>query len=339
MMRAMHATANRVRWLRRHLGLRAVVALLIALGLFAYVVDIASHGDLGGGLGEVVGRVGLAALVLVVPFFALRALTWHLLLDLVGVRAPLRQTVAAFASGELTKSLPGGIYLETYVLARLERFGEREIVGAAVATTGMDVMVGTVGFVVAMLVGLPGEPWFRLALAGVAAAWVVAFGGAWLLVRWWRPQERAAAPRWVRATGRVVLEAADGVRRIVAPGTVRPIATTAVSLVILVIVFWLVAEAVGIGQVGLIGAVSVIVITSLANDLLPIPMELGLTELTGVGVLAAYGVSAPTAAIAMLGYRVVSTGAQTLVVGAVLLFLRDVLSSAPRPATESAAPG
>lgn len=337
-MRPMRMPPNPLRWLRLHLGLRTVVALLIALGLFAYVVDLASRGDLGGGLGEVVGRVGLAALVLAGPFFALRALTWHLLLGLVGVRAPLRQTVAAFASGELTKSLPGGIYLETYVLARLERFGEREIVGAAVATTGMDVMVGTIGFLVAMVVGLPDEPWFRLALAGLAAAWLVAFGSAWLLVRWWRPQERVAAPRWVRATGRVVLEAADGVRRMISPAAVRPLATTALSLAILVVVFSLVAVAVGIGEIGLIGALSVVVITSLANDLLPIPMELGLTELTGVGVLAAYGISAPTAAITMLGYRVVSTGAETIVVGAALLFLRDVLSSVPRPTPQTASP-
>jgi hypothetical protein len=38
--------------------------------------------------------------------------------------------VAAFCAGEPTKSLPPGVHLEAYVLARLARLREREIVGA-----------------------------------------------------------------------------------------------------------------------------------------------------------------------------------------------------------------
>jgi uncharacterized membrane protein YbhN (UPF0104 family) len=311
-----------LRWLARGANLQVVIATAVALSLFGYVLDIASHGDLGGWLGEMLGRIGLIALVLAVPYFALRAATWHLLLGQVGVKAPLRRTVAAFCAGELTKSLPGGVYLETYVLARMEHLTETMIVDAAVATTGMDVMVGTVAFLTAMAIGLPGGGWFRWLLIAAAAAWVVVFGLAWGVIRWWRPHERPGAPAWVRAAGRMGREAGRGAARLVRPAALRPLATTAGSLLIYAVLLWLVLDAVGLSALGFVAAVSVVMITSLANDLLPIPTELGLTEITGVGVLGAYGVPAPDAAIVMIGYRVLTTGALTLVVLGVMAILR-----------------
>ena len=64
-----------IRWVGRPGNLRYVVAGLVALALFGYVVDIASHGDLLGDLGAVLVRIGPLALVVALPFFALRALT------------------------------------------------------------------------------------------------------------------------------------------------------------------------------------------------------------------------------------------------------------------------
>jgi Lysylphosphatidylglycerol synthase TM region len=310
------------RWLARGVNLRVLIATLVALALFGYVVDIASHGDLAGKLGEILSRMGLAGALLAVPYFGLRALTWHMLLDQVGVAAPLRETTAAFCAGELTKSLPGGIYLETYVLARIERLREREIVDAAVATTGVDVMVGTVTFLTAMVIGLPDREWFRLMLIAMAGAWIVVFGVVLGMIRWWRPQEREAASRWSRTIGRILVEAAEGAARLVRPAVVRPLAATAIYLLLYAVVLWMILQAVDLDAIGFVAAVSVVAITSLANDMLPIPTELGLTEITGVGVLGAYGVAAPDAAIVMLGYRVVTTGALTIVVLAVIAALR-----------------
>jgi uncharacterized membrane protein YbhN (UPF0104 family) len=309
-------------WLARGANLRLVVGTLVALALFGYVVDIASHGDLLGGIGTVVGHAGWLALVLAIPFFALRALTWHLLLRQVGVVAPWRQVVAAFCAGELTKSLPLGVYLETYVLARLERLSERQVVGAAVATTGMDVMIGAITFVTAMVTGLPERGWFRLLLISIAGAWIVLYAGIWLSVRWWRPQDRPLTSRVARGVGRIVAEVGRGAARLVRPAVVWPLLTTAGTLTISVIVMWLVLSALGLGGIGLGAAMSAVVIISLVNVLLPIPVELGVTEITGVGVLGIFGVDARDAAIAMLGYRVVTSGALTIVVLGVMATLR-----------------
>ena len=244
-----------------------------------------------------------------------------------GVRAPLRETVAAFCAGELTKSLPGGVYLETYVLARIERLGERAIVEAAVATTGMDVMIGTVGFLTAMAIGLPDRGWFRLMLIAIAGAWIVLFALVFTVVRWWRPHERVSAPGWLRTVGRIGDEAISGAGRLVRPERQsddhQSALTTAAYMALYAVLLWLILVTLGLAGIGFAAAVSVVAITMLANDLLPVPMELGLTEITGVGVLGAYGVDATTAAIVMLGYRVLTTGASTVVVLSVMTRLRD----------------
>jgi uncharacterized membrane protein YbhN (UPF0104 family) len=317
-------------WMARGANLRVVIATLIGLALFGYVVDIASHGDLLGGLGDVLAGVGWLALLLAVPYFALRAITWHLLLELVGVRAPARQTVAAFSAGELSKSLPLGAYLETYVLARVQRLREREVVGAAVATTGMDAMIGAVTFLAAMAIGLPGNPWFRWLLVAIAGAWIVVYGAIVLVVRWWPRQRRLPRSRWVRSLTRILSEAVHGATRLLHPAIIRPLLTTAAYLAIYVGVLWLVLEALGLSWLGIGAAVTVVVITHLANVLLPIPIELGITEITGVGILGAFGVDARDAAIVMLAYRAVTTGALTVVVLAVMGYLRGAF--VPQPA-------
>jgi uncharacterized membrane protein YbhN (UPF0104 family) len=308
-------------WLRRRLSVPVIVATLAALALFGYVVDIGSHGDLLGGLGAVVGRAGWLALLLAIPYFGLRALTWGLLLAQVGVRASPREIVAAFCAGELTKSLPLGVYLETYVLARLRSLSEPQVVGAAVATTGLDMMIGAVVFVSGMAIGLPGAPWFRGLLVGLAVAWLIVYGAVWAAGRRLRPSHWVLRSRLGRALVRIIREAASGIGRLLRPGLLRPLATTSGYLLILVAVLWLALDALGFGWLGIGAAVSVVVITNLVNVMLPIPVELGITEITGVGILAAWGVDPRDAAIAMLGYRVLTTGALTLVILGVLAFL------------------
>jgi uncharacterized membrane protein YbhN (UPF0104 family) len=293
--------------------LPAIVATLVGVALFAYVLDIASHADLLGGLGSVVVSLGWLALLLAIPYVALRALTWRLLLEQVGVRAPLRQTVAAFCAGELTKSLPFGVYLESYAIARLEGLGERGLVAAAVATTGLDIAVGTVTFLAAMIIGLPGADWLRPLVVAIVGGWIVLYLAIWLLVGRRRPD---------RALGRIITEAADAARQLARPALLRPVATTAAYLAISITVLWLILEALGLGGFGIGAAVTAVVIASLVNVILPIPIELGVTEISGVGILSTFGVEPHQAAVVMVGYRLATTGALTIVLLAVLAYLR-----------------
>lgn len=310
-------------WLRSHIGLRLVVATLVALALFGYVVDIAAHGDLAGNLLALLVRIGPLAFVLTIAYFVLRGATWLLLLRQVGLRTPMRPTVAAFSAGELTKSLPAGPYLEAYVLARLERLPERDVVSAAMATMGSDVMVGVVGFVTAMLLGLPGHDWFRWLLIAIAGSWVVIYSVAWAVIRWGHLPHRFAQARWFATIRRVGGEVIDGAGKLVKPVAVWPLLASAAYLAVSALVIWLVLTAVGLPADPL-AAIRIVTITSLVNVLIPVPTDLGVTEITGVGILTVHGIGVPQAAIVMLGYRLLLTGSLTVIGLVTLGLFRDV---------------
>lgn len=315
------AVAGRI---SRQLGpagrLPVIVGTLVGLALFAYVVDIASHADLLGGLGIVILHLGWLILLMAIPYFGLRAFTWHLLLRQVGVEAPLRRTVAAFCAGELTKSLPLGAYLGSYAIARIERLGEQGMVAAAVATTGLDVTIGVITFVAAMIIGVPGNDWVRFVLVGIAGAWIVLYLLIWLGIRCRRPTS---------ALGRVLREVAEAARRLATPTLLRTVATTAAYLAISVLVLWLILDALALGRLGIGAAVTTIVVTSLVNVILPIPIELGITEISGVGILSSFGVEPREAAVAMISYRLATTGSLTIVVLAALASLRGAYARQP----------
>jgi uncharacterized protein (TIRG00374 family) len=310
-------------WLRSHLGLRLVVATLVALALFGYVVDIAVHGDLAGNLRALLVRIGPLAFVLTIAYFVLRGVTWWLLLRQVGLQTPTRPTVAAFSAGELTKSLPAGPYLEAYVLARLERLPERDAVSAAMATMGSDVMVGVVGFLTAMLLGMPGHDWFRWLLIAVAGSWVVIYSVIWVAIRWGRVPHRFAEARWFATIKRVASEVIDSARQLVKPVAVWPLLTSAAYLAVSALIVWLVLVAVGLPADPL-AAIRIVTITSLANVLIPVPTDLGVTEITGVGILTVHGIGVSQAAIVMLGYRLLLSGSLTIIGLVTLGLVRDV---------------
>jgi uncharacterized membrane protein YbhN (UPF0104 family) len=308
-----HPTETVSKRLGRAGRLPVIVGTLVGLALFSYVIDIASDADLIGGLGTVVLGLGWLMVLLAIPYFGLRALTWHLLLQQVGVRASRRHTLAAFCAGELTKSLPLGAYLESYAIARLERLGERDLVSAAVATTGLDVSIGVITFLAAMITGLPGNDWFRPLMLGIAGAWIVVYLVTWLWIR---------SRKSVGALARILDEVADAARQLVRPPLLRPVATTGAYLAIYVLVLWMILDALGLGRFGIGAAIVTVVITSLVNVILPIPIELGITEISGVGVLSSVGVEPNEAAVVMLGYRLATTGALSIVVLTVLAHLR-----------------
>jgi uncharacterized membrane protein YbhN (UPF0104 family) len=87
----------------------------------------------------------------------------------------------------------------------------------------------------------------------------------------------------------------------------------------------LILRALGIHDIGLLHIAVVYAASVLAVVLVPIPTEIGITEITGLSVLKAYGVAGSTAALAMLSLRLLATGLTIVVAGALLFLMRDEL--------------
>jgi uncharacterized membrane protein YbhN (UPF0104 family) len=90
----------------------------------------------------------------------------------------------------------------------------------------------------------------------------------------------------------------------------------------------LILHALGQNNVSLIHAMVVYSASVLAVVLIPIPTEIGITEITGLSALRAYGVPSSTAALAMLSLRLLATGTTIVVAGALLFVMRGELRRA-----------
>ena len=90
---------------------------------------------------SVVQQTFVPILILTFPYLALRAYVWRQLLQQLGFEIPWRQIAASFAAGEMTKSIPAGVYSQNYILAKLNhltnfRIGEYAALIAAADMTG-----------------------------------------------------------------------------------------------------------------------------------------------------------------------------------------------------------
>jgi uncharacterized membrane protein YbhN (UPF0104 family) len=79
--------------------------------------------------------------------------------------------------------------------------------------------------------------------------------------------------------------------------------------------------------VGLGDVIGVYALVVLAVVMIPIPTEIGITEFAGLGGLLAYGISRPTAALIMLSVRLLASGSTIAVAAAILVLMRQELSS------------
>jgi uncharacterized membrane protein YbhN (UPF0104 family) len=178
-----------------------------------------------------------------------------------------------------------------------------------------------------LVLGWPGQPWVRWALLGVAAAWIVVLGLAWLLVRYGAHRMSERIPRWIRRITFFLEEFLGAGGEFLTWRIARYLVPTALYVLIYAVDLYVIIRALGIHHIGFLYAAGIYALVSLANILVPIPTEVGLTEFAGLMAIVAYGIPRPAAAIIMLALRALATGMTIIVSGALIIFLRDQLSS------------
>lgn len=317
-------------WLREQAKVEIILPVVIGCGLLAYVSSVAVAPRSGGQLWVVIQHTWLLILLLTLPYLACRALVWRELLCQVGLAVPWRQLSVAFAGGELTKSLPAGVYTQNYLLARLEHFGPRSLARSSTATTAMLGLETFVAVPIVLIIGIPGAPWLFWTLVGVVVSWILVLTIAWFLVRFWASRLAPEEHRWLGRGLQLAKEFLEAAPDLVARRTLLSLIPAAIYMLIYVVDLFAITRAVGVHSLSFAHTMAVYGVVVLAVILIPIPTELGITEFTGLGALAAYGVPASTAAIIMLSLRLLATGMTIVVAGLLLLFLRGEFAQAKR---------
>ncbi|MGZ3585401.1 MAG: lysylphosphatidylglycerol synthase transmembrane domain-containing protein [Ktedonobacterales bacterium] len=270
---------------------------------------------------------------LMVIYEIVRCIQWHYLLRSLGIRAPLRSQVFAFAVGEITKSLPIGNYFQNYMLRQSQgtNFGLSSVATSLILLT--EVVVSLVGVEILGLDGWNG--WLRpTILIGVAIALLVGAFATWLF-----RQSRDAVDRRIWAirhpTLRRVVEELDHYRQgigTIARPRILSIQTvlSAMYLSAAAIGLYVLARGAGAGDISLGEAMAVYFFSLAVGLIVPIPLDIGLIEFSGIGAFLAIGVGRDVAIGVMLLNRILSLGAATLIAVIVMLCLPGELRAALR---------
>ncbi len=312
---------------RRSHGASIIVTLVVALGMLAYVAYIAAAPRSAAQLWSIIGQTWPLVAALIVPYLGARLLVWFALLRQLGITVPWQPLVVAFAAGEMTKSLPAGIYLQTYLLGRMNHLDRHALTRSTMATTAMLGLESALAVPVVVILGIPGAPWVRQTVIAVVLAWIVILALAWALVHYRATHLGPRVAAWRR---RLVLLIEDFLKaggELISWRTTRALLPTAVYMFVYVLYLYAIIKALGIRRVGIVDTMAIYAMLVLAVILIPIPTEIGITEFTGLGALLAYGIPGSTAAVVMLALRAVATGATILTAAITLLVMRRQLAA------------
>jgi uncharacterized protein (TIRG00374 family) len=272
--------------------------------------------------------------LLMIVYEAIRGFQWHVLLQFLGVRVPFRAQACSFLMGEATKTAPIGNYFQNYLLTRIEGedFGE-----TSAATTLIVLIEVGWGLVALVVVGIDDWGWLRpLILIGLTV--FVCFAAVV-----YRVEKHRGPPSWIaryRLT-RTVLEEFSrfrlGVATLIRPRRLAIAAALgAAYLVTASAALYVLALGVGVDQASFWQMLAIYAFSLTAGLILPLPVDLGVVELSGAGALAATGLSKEVAVSIMLLNRLLTVGSALLIGAIGTLFLRDELRRAlqtGRPAT------
>lgn len=304
-------------WLRCHAHLKVVLPVIIAAGLLAYVASLAGTPQAAHALALVLRRIWWIVLLLTIPYLGARAYVWNYLLRELGLVIPLRRLLLSFSAGEMAKSLPAGVYVENYLLDRLAHLDKDQTVRSTVATTAILGLESALALAVVVIVGIPGAAWVRWGLIAVVGIWLLLIGAAWLLIRR-ELHTRSNLPSWLcraLSAAEAFLKDAGALFRW---RTLTTLVPTALYMGVYAVDLYFILQVLGL-HLSWLSIITVYAAMVLAVVLIPIPTEIGISEISALGALEAFGVPHHSAAVAALALRVLAMGSTILLSG--LLFV------------------
>jgi uncharacterized protein (TIRG00374 family) len=311
---------------RALLNPRLVIPTSLGLALIGTLVGVSDAGKIASTMQHLRPGFAVAFVVLMVIYEAIRGLQWHVLLEGLDVRVPLDAQAFSFLLGEATRTAPIGNYFQNYLLSRVEG----EDFGRTAAATTLIVLteVGW-GLLAIVVIGVDGWTWLRpLILIGLAAFLCV-------IVLVYHLERQVSLPRWItrHALARTLLDELSRFRRGIA-ALVRPrpltieAALSAAYLSTAGAGLYVLAVGIGVDQLSFWQMLGIYAFSLTAGLIVPLPIDLGVVEVGGVGALVASGLNREAAISLMLLNRLLSVGSAIGIAAVGMLFLGDELRRA-----------
>lgn len=324
---------NRYRGLRRAAQPAFILPMLLAAALLIFAFKL-------GNLGEVVVRVKLIPLSALlyafgftIMYLVLKALQLHLLLANLAVRPGFRPFALAFSVGELTLTLPFGLFAQNWILSASARI---RIGRSAAATVVMLLTEILVVLLLLAVIGVRGWPQLRLAVILALIVFAAVLSAFVLFTHRLHHHVHRIGHPLLR---RLLLEGVEllaGLKSLSRPGLLAlNLLIAAGYLFALLTAFFCVARGMGLHTLGFVTAASIYGF-ALASVLLGAGLftQIGTVEVLGMLAAHEWGIGYTDGLAMMLGFRLVWTGSMWLInLPVVLLLWRNIR---PADATKAA---
>jgi uncharacterized protein (TIRG00374 family) len=265
-------------------------------------------------------------LLVMVGYELVRGLQWHVMLSRLNLRVSLSAQIFSFAIGEITKSLPIGNYTQNYVLQEAEGADIGRTSAATTIIILIEVAVSLCGVVVLGLGQWTG--WLRPVI--IIGVLVVSIAAATYM----KLHHAHNPPRWMvnNTSLRKLLDELRQFRQGAAEllhvrFLIVPTALTTVYLVLAGTALYLVARGLGVQGLSYREALSVYFFSLAFSLIFPLPVDIGVAELSGVGAMLAVGVDRDQAVSVMLLNRVLSIGSAIAIALVVVAILHNELKA------------
>lgn len=268
---------------------------------------------------------------LVIGREAFRAVQWRIFLNAIGIHATRREAFLTLAGGDAAQILPAGLYFQDLLVSRELN---TTVSAPLAATTLMIWMEVTMAMLALAVLGLPGIPALQpvMAFCGIGSLLVLLLAHTHLLnsVRsLFCFCEGPLARIKLGKVGRNLVAGMDNFLNAFA-GLSHPkvllagLGICATYMALTIIGFWMVIRGLGIDTVGIAQATAIYSLVLAVVDINPLPSDLGVSELSGVGGFLAFHVSASDGLAAMLTFRILLLiGEELVALGAFLIFREE----------------
>lgn len=311
---------------------KIVISTVLGVALLATLVGVSDIRKVMGVVARLNPLAAPAFVMLMVVYESIRGVQWHVLVNGLGVRVPLRAEMFSYMWGEATKAAPAGNYFQNYLLGRIE--GE-DFSRTSAATTLIVVTEIAWGLLIVAMIQINGWPWLRPVILIASTVFAVLVAISAKMMR----SYAAAAPSDHAGLAGSLLGAIrrfrEGAAALCSPRLLASqamlcglyISCAGVGLLVLAI-------GLGINNVSWWQFIGIYAFTMTVGLLMPLPIDLGVIEVSGVGALLACGVSQEVAVALMLLNRILNLGSAIAIAALSTMFFRDELQRAVRPQGE-----
>lgn len=274
-------------------------------------------------------------ILLMLAYEVVRAAQWHYLLTTLDIRVSLRTQLFTYLGGEMAKSLPVGNYFSSYLLSETKGAKLSRASAATSVVILVEVIVSLLGLIV---LGVGDWGWLRptILIGSFAAVFI-----GWVILK---VHDDVQPPRWMlrREKMRVALRELrtfrDGAAELLRPRVLAvELIFGAIYLVFAGLSLYVVMAGLGIQSASIWQAIAVYFFSLAVGLLIPLPVDIGLIEMGGIGALLALGIDRSAAVGTMFLFRVLTVAAALAISLGAMLVLHEELRTALRERTEHTA--